>query len=193
MRKMIQQEQQTWWTVEIDGMEDFDMSMKRVYAAFYGAELEFGEVTSRSIPLVREWDDVETLELDMDNEYFRKLEELTKFALERSPGKFLVGYTGLHLGLDCAAAWLDPQQLCFDMIDNPDKVKELAELAIADFEIIYDHFDTMLKTHNQLSVSWMGIPSFERMHIPICDFSTLISPAFFREFGLPILQRECRR
>jgi hypothetical protein len=88
------------------------------------------------------------------------------------------------------AAWRDPQQLCFDMIDNPDKVSALAERAMADFEFIYDHFDRMLKAHNQLSVSWMGIPSFGRMHIPSCDFSTLISPKFFIEFGLPILQRE---
>jgi hypothetical protein len=163
-----------------------------VYAAFYGAELEFGEVTSWSIPLVREWDDVEKLKLDMDNEYFGMLEELTNFALDQSPGKFLVGYTDLHPGLDCVAAWRDPQQLCFDMIDNPDKVTELAELAIADFEIIYNHFDDMLKARNQLSVSWMGIPSFERMHIPSCDFSTMISQAFFIKFGLPILQREVR-
>jgi len=161
-----------------------------VYAAFYGAELEFGEVTSWSIPLVCEWADVEKLKLDTDNEYFRKLEELTQCALEQCSGKFLVGYTDLHPGLDCVAAWRDPQQLCFDMIDNPDKVRELVDLAIADFELIYNHFDDMLKGHNQLSVSWMGIPSFGRMHIPSCDFSTLISPAFFREFGLPILQRE---
>ena len=163
-----------------------------VYAAFYGAELEFGEVTSWSFPPVREWDDVEKLKLDIDNEYFRKLEEQTLAALEQCAGKFLVGYTDLHPGLDCVAAWRDPQQLCFDMIDNPDKVKALAELAIADFEFIYDHFDNMLKEHNQLSVSWMGIPSYGRMHIPSCDFSTMISPAFFKKFGLPILQREVR-
>ncbi len=264
---MIQKGQRPWWSVEIEGMADFDMSMKRIYAwyeneiidrppvrfiahnaflesakedisqlspaekkvwwfdveiqldlfmksingrkfhgetfpvffpnlgpdiyaAFYGAELEFGEVTSWSIPLVREWDDVEKLKLDPENEYFFKLEELTKFALQQSPGKFLVGYTDLHPGLDCVAAWRDPQQLCFDMIDNPEKAAELAELAIADFEFIYDHFDKMLKANNQLSVSWMGIPSFERMHIPSCDFSTMISPAFFKKFGLPILQRE---
>ena len=161
-----------------------------VYAAFYGADLEFGEVTSWSIPLISEWDDVEKLKLDLDSDYFRKIEELTQCALEQSSGKFLVGYTDLHPGLDCVAAWRDPQQLCFDMIDNPHKVSELAALAIADFEIVYDHFDTMLKDHNQLSVSWMGIPSFGRMHIPSCDFSTLISPAFFEEYGLPILQRE---
>jgi hypothetical protein len=38
----------------------------------------------------------------------------------------------------------------------------------------------------------MGIPSFGRMHIPSCDFSTLISPKFFNEFGLPILRCEVR-
>lgn len=261
------QEQQSWWTVEIEGMADFDMSMKRVYAwyeneiidrppvrfvahnafleaakediselsaaekkawwfdvetqidlfmqsvdgrkfhgetfpvyfpnlgpdvyaAFYGAELEFGEVTSWSVPLVRDWDDIEKLQLDMDNEYFRKLEELTNAALGQSAGKFLVGYSDLHPGLDCVAAWRDPQQLCFDMIDNPHKVKELAELAIVDFEFIYNHFDKLLKSSGQLSVSWMGIPSFERMHIPSCDFSTMISPTFFKKFGLPILQHE---
>jgi hypothetical protein len=28
------------------------------------------------------------------------------------------------------------------------------------------------------------------MHIPSCDFSTLVSPRFFQRFGLPILKRE---
>lgn len=259
--------QKSWWTVEIEGMADFDLAMKRVYAwfenevidrppvrfvahnafleaakedisalapaekkawwfdietqvdlfkksiagrkfygetfpvffpnlgpdvyaAFYGAELEFGEVTSWSIPLVREWDDLDNLKLDMRNEYFRKLEDLTAYALDQAKGKFLVGYTDLHPGLDCVAAWRDPQQLCLDMIDDPGKVHEMAELAITDFETIYDHFDSILKAHNQPSVSWMGVPSFGRMHIPSCDFSTMISPAFFKEFGLPILQRE---
>lgn len=163
-----------------------------VYAAFYGAKLQFGEVTSWSEPVVKTWDDVEKLRLDTENAYFKKLEELTRHALERCPGKFLVGYTDLHPGLDCVAAWRDPQQLCYDMLDNPEQVKRLAELSIADFEVIYDRFDSMLKAAGQLSVSWMGIPSYGRMHIPSCDFSTLISPEAFKEFGLPILQREVR-
>jgi hypothetical protein len=55
-----------------------------------------------------------------------------------------------------------------------------------------DHFDAMLKAAGQLSVSWMGIPSFGRMHIPSCDFSALISPRLFEEFCLPVLQREVK-
>jgi len=104
------------------------------------------------------------------------------------------------------------------MIENPDKAKQLIALAIQDFETIYDHFDAMLKAGKQLSVSWMGIPSFGetiydhfdamlkagkqlsvswmgipsfgRMHIPSCDFSALISPTMFEEFCLPVLRRE---
>lgn len=162
------------------------------YSGFYGAELIFGEVTSWSVPLIKDWTDIDKLYLDMGNEYFSKLEELTRHALERCSGKFMVGYTDLHPGLDCVAAWRDPQQLCFDMIDAPEQVERLAELAIADFEQVYDHFDTILKNAGQLSVSWMGIPSYGRMHIPSCDFSTMISPRFFERFGLPILQREVK-
>lgn len=161
-----------------------------VYAAFYGAELVFGEITSWSIPYVRTWEEVETLAFDWNNVYFRKLEELTRYALERCKHKALVGYTDLHPGLDCVAAWRDPQQLCLDMIEAPERVERLAELAIADFEMIYSHFDAMLKDAGQPSVSWMGIPTFGRMHIPSCDFSTLISPRFFQRFGLPTLRRE---
>ena len=163
-----------------------------VYAAFYGAELEFGQSTSYSIPFVRQWEDADQLNLDTNNEYFKKIEQLTRHALERCEGKFLVGYTDLHPGLDCAAAWRDPLQLCYDLYDNPVQVQKLAELAIQDFQKIYDHFDAMLKEKGQLSVSWMGIPTHGRMHIPSCDFSALISTKFFEEFGLPILQRETR-
>jgi len=130
--------------------------------------------------------------LDMQNPYFKTMEALTEYALERGEGQFMVGYTDLHPGLDCVAAWRDPQRLCLDLFDNPDGVHQLVELAIADFEQIYDYFDAMLKARQQLSVSWMGIPSFGKMHIPSCDFSSLISPAFFNEFGLPILQREVK-
>ncbi len=163
-----------------------------IYAAFYGAQLVYGEVTSYAEPLVKDWDDIDLPKLDMENEYFKTIEALTHHALERCEGLFMVGYTDLHPGLDCAAAWRDPQNFCLDLFDNPKGVKQLAEVAIRDYEMIFDHFDAILKANQQLSVSWMGIPSFGKMHIPSCDFSSLISPEFFNEFGLPILEREVR-
>ena len=163
-----------------------------VYAAFYGSELTFQEVTSYSVPLVREWEDVKSLRLDLRNEYFRKLEEMTRLALEKCAGRFMVGYTDLHPGADCAAAWRDPQEFCLDLIGEPDRARELIRLASADSQRIYDHFDATLKAHGQLSVAWMGIPSYGKMHIPSCDVSALISPKHFDEFCLPVLAEEVR-
>ena len=54
-----------------------------IYAAFYGGELEFGEVTSWTEPILGDWDAVDSLSLDMDNVYLNTILELTRNALER--------------------------------------------------------------------------------------------------------------
>ncbi|HVM47140.1 MAG TPA: hypothetical protein VMU04_03890 [Candidatus Acidoferrum sp.] len=163
-----------------------------VYAAFYGSELIYQEVTSYAVPFVLDWDDVARLRLDSANAYFRKIEEMTRLALDRCPGSFLVGYTDLHPGADCAAAWRDPQNLCLDLICAPEQTKRLIALATADFHKVFDHFDSLLKAHLQPSVTWMGIPSFGKLHIPSCDFSAMISPQHFQEFCLPALHEEVK-
>lgn len=163
-----------------------------VFAAFYGSELQFDEYTSWAGHCVHELEDLENLKLDMNCEYLKKIEELTLFALERCKGKFMVGYTDMHPGMDCVAAWRDSQTLLFDFYDNREFIKKATDVAIADFQKVYDYFDVILKKNNQLSVTWMGIPSFGKMHIPSCDFSAMISNNDFAEFCLPVLKNEVK-
>jgi hypothetical protein len=163
-----------------------------VYAAFHGGELDYGEVTSWIRHCVHNWDDIQHLKFRPDNEYFRGIEELTRVALEKCAGRFLVGYTDLYGNLDCVADWREPQQLCLDLVDNPQKVHEMLALANPNFLPGFDHYDATLKAHGQLSVTWMGIPSRGKMDIPSCDFTALISTEAFREFDLPTLQVEVR-
>lgn len=161
-----------------------------IFVAFHGSELTFKEVTSYSVPLVNTWDDMAKIHFDMENPYFRKIEEMTQVALEKCHGWFLVGYTDMHGGVDCAAAWRDPQQLCMDLICSPEEVKKLIALGTENFRRVFDHFDTILKAHRQPSVTWMSIPSFGKMHIPSCDFAAMISTRHFEEFCLPVLIKE---
>jgi len=163
-----------------------------VYSAFHGSKLVYQEVTSYSVPLVVTWEDVSRIRLDMTNEYFRKIDEMTRIALDKCPERFMVGYTDLHPGVDCAAAWRDPQELCMDLIMEPDRARSLIELACSGFQTVYDYFDNLLKSHRQLSVTWMGIPSFGKMHIPSCDFAAMISRNHFEEFCLPVIEREIK-
>ncbi|MGO8814544.1 MAG: hypothetical protein ACLQVG_07715 [Terriglobia bacterium] len=163
-----------------------------IYAAFHGSVLDYGEVTSWIRHCVHDWDDIQRLSFSYENEYFRGIEELTRVALEKSPGKFMVGYTDLHGSLDCVADWRDPQLLCLDLVDNPQRVHEMLAVANQNFLPVYDHFDAILKAHGQLSVTWMGIPSRGKMHIPSCDFTSMISTKAFCEFYLPSMKNEIR-
>jgi hypothetical protein len=163
-----------------------------VYAAFHGLELEFGEVTSWIRHAVHNWDDLRLLEFDRQNEYFQGIEDLTRVALEKCPGQFMVGYTDLHGSLDCVADWRDPQQLCLDIVDSPEKIHAMLRLANENFLPVFDYYDELLKAQGQLSVTWMGTPSRGKMHIPSCDFSALISTEAFCEFYFPTLQHEVR-
>jgi len=99
-----------------------------VYTAFYGVELEYKEVTSYSISNVKDWSQLDEIKLDFNNLYFRKIEEMTYAALARCKGKYMVGYTDLHPGIDCAAAFRDPQQLCMDFLLEPNEVKRLMDI-----------------------------------------------------------------
>jgi hypothetical protein len=163
-----------------------------VYAAFHGGELDYGEVTSWIRHCVHDWDDLQGLKFSRDNEYFRGIEDLTRVALEKCPGRFMVGYTDLHGSLDCVADWRDPQQLCLDIADNPEKVHAMLRVANESFFPVFDHYDEVLRAHGQLSITWMGIPSRGKMHIPSCDFTALTSTETFCEFYLPTLQNEVR-
>lgn len=161
-----------------------------VYAAFHGGELEFGEVTSWIQHGVRDWSDLDRLKFHHDNAYFRGIEELTRVALEKCADRFLVGYTDLHGSMDCVADWRDPQQLCLDLVDSPQRVHEMLAIANENFLPVLDHYTAKLQAHGQPSVNWMGIPTRGKMHVPSCDFSALISTEAFCEFYLPTLRKE---
>ncbi len=196
-----------WWNTEYQ-IELFEYQLKHstfnaetfpvfwpnlgpeVFTAFYGVELEYKEVTSYAIPSISDWSQLDTIRLDFNNPYFRKLEEMTREALNRCKGKYLVGYTDIHAGIDCAAAFRDPQQFCLDLLLEPEMAERLIEISSRDFHPVYNRFDTLLKLHHQPSVTWMGIPSFGKMHIPGCDFASMLSPEFFDRFVMPSIRKE---
>ena len=165
-----------------------------VYSAFYVGRLDFAEVTSWYEPALASLEDADRWPADFEvvrqNIYFQKLEELTRAALERCGGQYLVGYTDYHPSLDCVAAWRGPEILCLDMVMDAEKLARVIERSIHDFHRIFDYFDAMVKAAGQPSVTWLGIPSFDKLHIPSCDFASMISPRHFAEFSLPCLRRE---
>ncbi|MCA9417340.1 MAG: trimethylamine corrinoid protein 2, partial [Candidatus Omnitrophica bacterium] len=64
-----------------------------LFSAFLGCELEFGEETSWSTPILEDWKQASELNFSPDNLYWRKLLEMTDTFLEMGQGKFYTGLT----------------------------------------------------------------------------------------------------
>lgn len=164
-----------------------------VYAAFHGGDMEYEETTSWSHPIIHDYDtDLKKLVFDNQNVFYKGILELSKVAFEKCGNEFLVGYTDLHPGLDCALAWRGGDNLCMDLVLDPEHVGELLRRSTEHFVEVYDAYDNLLKAHNMPSSTWMNIPVNGRMHIPSADFSFMISPEDFDRFGLPILREEVK-
>jgi hypothetical protein len=163
-----------------------------VLSACFGSELEFGETTSWSTPILREWDGIRSLALDRDSEYLRTLLAMQRLALEVGRGKFVVGLTDIHPGADLAASLRDPQQLCLDLVESPDQVRVLMDRIFTAFFEFYELQADVLAAHGQaLRTSWLPLfVTNGRYYIPSCDFSIMISNAMFREVFLPELLAE---
>jgi hypothetical protein len=162
------------------------------YNLFLGQPAVFDDVTAWTHPCIDDLENLPTLKVQRDSRYYKAIEAMTQRALERAEGTFLVGYTDMYAGIDCTAMLRSAEKLCLDLILRPQLLKHLIELVFEEYPQVYSHFDRILKEHNQLSVTWMNLPSFETFNVLACDFATNISPSHFEEFCMPIIWKEAK-
>lgn len=160
------------------------------YNMFLGQSAEFDNMTAWTHPCVEDLQQLPELKIDREGKYFKAIEALTSRALDRAQGQFMVGYTDMYAGIDCAAGLRGPEKMCMDLIMDPDGVHGLIARAYEEYPSVYDGFDKVLKKHDQLSVTWMNLPSFETFNVLACDFSVNISPDHFDEFCMPVIRKE---
>ncbi len=178
--------------------ETFPIYMPNVgpnaYAAFHGGDMTFEDTTSWYHEIIHNYDtDLAKIQFSKENVFYKKILELTDVALQKCGNKFIVGYTDLHPGLDCALAWRGTNDLCMDLMMDPENAQKLFDLSTIHFLEVYNEYDSILKKHNMPSATWMNIPVPNgRMHIPSADFSFMISPEDYEQYGLPILKEEVK-
>ena len=162
------------------------------YAACFGVPMEWGDVTAWAEPVIHDYEkDLPAVAFDINCAMFRKMEEMTDYALSICEGKFMVGYTDLHPGIDCAMSLRGIENLLFDLIDRPEQAEELIAKCEEPYREVFDHFDAKLKSHGLPSATWMTVPSFGKLNIPSADISAMVSKPVFGRFIYPVLEKEC--
>ena len=164
-----------------------------VLSAFFGMEMEFSETTSWGIPNLKSWEDLDSIKFNEDNYYYQKMHEITDTLLEAGKNMFYVGLTDFHPGGDAVAAFRDPVELNYDMIDHIDKVKKLVLDINPVYFRIFDSFYQKLSVANkQATTCWAGIVSSQKWYVPSNDFSCMVSKEMFDEVFLPGIEEECQ-
>ncbi len=164
-----------------------------IFSAYFGMELEYGENTVWGIPNLKSWNDIDKIVFSEENPYWKKTAEMTNALLEIGKNKFYTGYTDLHPGADCIAAFRGPMELNYDIIDHPEKIKSLVNKTNKSLKKVMDYYKNLLHTNNkQACASWMAIVSSRTYHILGNDFSSMISTDMFNDYFLKGLEYEAQ-
>lgn len=157
------------------------------FSAFVAGEIEFGEDTSWAAPVINEKSDLETLCLDPNNKWFRKLNEATRYMVRKiAPYRIPLG-RGYYSPLDLAWA-LRGEAIYMDFYEDPQFVHNLMEFALSATEWFARAQAAEIfapDVVHELS-AWHCGPN--RVAVSE-DISSLISPSHYAQYGAPYTQR----
>ena len=145
--------------------------------------LEMGEQTAW-VEKPCQWRELENIEFREDHPWWRHMIRTVTAALDAG---FVTSTPDIGGVYDIAAAVRGTQNLLFDLIDSPQRVKQLAEQIR---RLWLECFDRLYKPVAEACGGIVNRWGFfaKGRHIPLqCDFAAMLSPAMFEEFILPDL------
>ncbi len=163
-----------------------------IIGAFMGAEPKIADDTVW-FETPKPWEQVfSQVKLDPDNKWWKTTQRVTSQVVEMSDGRFFVGMTDLGGNLDIAASLRGTQNLLFDLLDSPERVKQLLSNINQLWLEYFSRLNHIIERKMEGTSAWMQIWSPGKWYPLQCDFSAMISPGLFEEFVAPYLQEQCK-
>ncbi|MBU2495113.1 MAG: hypothetical protein KJ935_01230, partial [Candidatus Omnitrophica bacterium] len=149
--------------------------------------------TDWSQNILKDYKDPSCLKIEDSNPIYQKNLELTRRAIKRGRGKFLVAPTDLHGGFDALAVLRGgPDKAALDLIEHPEGVKEAMKRLYQAWQKVYDDYYRIVKDKQPGTDSWMSIWAPGKSYPVQNDFSCLVSAGMYREFFLEELLSEIK-
>lgn len=128
-----------------------------------------------------------------ENKWWKLHCSMIRRAVEATRGEFLVNIPDIIENVDILAAMRGPQNLLYDMIDEPALVREavgrIEELYFRYYDAMYDLVKDEDGSNSFTAFQIVGSGKTAKVQ---CDFSALMSPDQFREIVQPSLSKQCR-
>jgi len=159
-------------------------------AAFMGCESVFQPHTIWQEPLIEDWASAPPLVLHEDSEMWQTCLALTRASASAAQGRWVTSLTDIGGAMDISSYFRTPEKLCFDLIEHPAEVKKAEAAILKAWFQVYNLLEPLVRAYWGGTMAWNGLWHAGRTYTTQCDFSCMIGPPMFKEFVLPILQRQ---
>ncbi|OGS22286.1 MAG: hypothetical protein A2252_06915 [Elusimicrobia bacterium RIFOXYA2_FULL_39_19] len=161
------------------------------FSSFLGAELTVAEdkQTSWVNPYVTDWKTVK-LQLNEDNENWKKMLYYINKASKFGEGKFITGMIDLHSNMDCLSAVRDPANLCMDILDCPEELDKVMKQVRSQYVPIHKAIHEAGAMVDRGCIGWIPCYAEGKFAVVQCDFMCMISPEHARRFVMPAVAEE---
>ena len=157
-------------------------------AGILGWELQYNEasewVKHRDCSLT----DIAGLDFDPQSFYYQKMEEFLTRLTEDARDDYIVGMVDLNTLFDGVAALVGAQNVCYDLVDEPEAVKRALRQHLELFKLVYTRYDAIVRRYQGGSSNWLGVYSDEPWYFLSLDFTVMLSGADYDEFVTPPLR-----
>lgn len=162
-------------------------------ATLFGAELEFGEDTSWCQHVVHsagDWDRFVATPPNFDGLYWTTIERMIERGVERLGDRYYVAMPDLHGNFDILSGVRGPEELCLDLLDEPERVRRAAAHATRGYLEAFRRLHHKLVTLGQPSTTWCPYLHDGPAYVPSCDFLCLVSSEIADAFIRPCIEQE---
>jgi len=162
-------------------------------STLFGAELVFGEHTSwcqHTVASTADWERFIATPPDFDNVYWRAIDAMITRAATRFGSRFHIALPDLHGSFDILAGIRGPENLCLDILDEPELVRRASLHASRGYVEAYRRFYHRLTALGQPSTTWCNYLHTGPAYVPSCDFWCLVSKPVAADLIRPTLEME---
>jgi len=202
---------QKWWTDPEENYKRMELWFENTYfggeaapityinwgamalASFYGSKAVFNKTSVWYPEVIDNWDTWDWNFDEKTNVYWNQIVAITEYLLRQNNGRYFVGIAEMGHAADVLTLMRGMDKLSLDLYDCPDKVKEAIKVLSDSETILHKKLFNMTKETNDNGgvLAWMNLWAPDRLHQMFCDYSSVLSPAMFKEFFVPEIYKVC--
>ncbi len=118
-----------------------------------------------------------------DNFYYQTMKHIVEVYTEDAKnGDYIVGTVDMNTLMDGLAGLIGPEQLCYELLDNPDDVKRVMKDHLELFKDIYTQYYEITTRYQKGNTNWLSVYSEKPAYFISNDFEVMMSADAFDEF-----------